>query len=284
MQIMTSTSASASTAGLRRLDRWIILAGLIAVVIAAWVYLLTIGRGLSSDIGSGSTGGSGSMSGTMGSMSSMSDVHSWSLGESGLMLSMWMVMMVAMMLPSAVPMTLIYAAVARKAARDARPVAPTFVFVAGYIAVWCVFSVMATAAEYGLDRLALLSPAMVISSPRIGGILLIAAGVYELTPVKNACLAHCRAPAHFISRHWRHGSLGAAYTGMRLGVYCLGCCWVLMALLFAGGVMSLLWIAGLAAFVLAEKTVPLAALGQRLAAAALVLVGVATLSGVLHLS
>jgi predicted metal-binding membrane protein len=184
-----------------------------------------------------------------------------------------------MMLPTAVPMTLVYSAVARKAAREHHLVAPTFVFVAGYLAIWGLFSVAATAVQNGLDRLALLSPAMVSASPVFGGLLLIGAGIYELTPLKHACLAHCRAPAHFISRHWRGGPAGAFRMGLGLGTYCLGCCWILMSLLFIGGVMNLLWIAAIGAFILLEKTLPFAETGGRVAGAAMIVVGLLSLIG-----
>ena len=186
----------------------------------------------------------------------MTGVQLWTATEYGLRLAMWAVMMVAMMVPTAAPMTLLYAAVARKAAAQHNPLASTFVFVSGYIAMWTIFSLVATIAQHALDQAALLSPMMVSSSAVFGAALLIAAGVYQLTPFKNACLRNCRAPAHFLSRHWRTGNLGAFRMGLRLGAYCVGCCWILMGLLFVGGVMNLLWIAAIAIFVLLEKTIP----------------------------
>jgi predicted metal-binding membrane protein len=191
---------------------------------------------------------------------------------------MWAVMMVAMMVPTAAPMTLMYAAVARKAAAQHNPTAPTFVFVAGYIAMWTVFSLVATIAQYALDRAALLSPMMVSTSTRFGAALLIAAGIYQFTPLKNTCLKNCRAPAHFISRYWRTGNLGAFRLGLRFGAYCVGCCWILMALLFVGGVMNLLWIAAIAIFVLLEKTIPFGDVSGRVAGAAMILVGALSLA------
>ena len=188
-------------------------------------------------------------------------------------------MMVAMMVPTAVPMTLVYAAVARKAAREDHPVAPTFVFVAGYLAIWVLFSVAATAAQSGLDQAALLSPAMVSVSPKLGAGLLIGAGVYELTPSKHACLAHCRAPAHFIAQKWRGGFAGAFRMGLELGTYCLGCCWVLMGLLFVGGLMNLFWVAAIAAFILLEKIMPLAKTGGRVVGPAMIVLGLLSLAG-----
>jgi predicted metal-binding membrane protein len=212
-------------------------------------------------------------------MHSIVEVGPWSVWQFGTRLVMWVVMMVAMMTPTAAPMTLVYAAVARKAAREDKPVAPTFVFVAGYLTVWVLFSVAATAAQGGLDQLALLSSMMVSVSPVLGGSLLLAAGVYELTPLKHACLAHCRAPAHFLSRHWRGGPVGAFRIGLALGAYCLGCCWLLMGLLFVGGVMNLLWIAAISAFVLLEKATRYGEIGGRVVGAAMMLVGILSLIG-----
>ena len=161
--------------------------------------------------------------------------------------------MVGMMVPSATPMSLLFAAVARRARAQGSPVAPTFVFVTGYVAAWTLFSLAATAAQWGLERAALLSPMLASTSAAFGGVLLAAAGLYQWTPWKDACLAHCRAPALFFAAHWRDGPLGAFRMGAAHGLYCLGCCAVLMGLLFFGGVMNLLWVAGLALFVLLEK-------------------------------
>ena len=212
-------------------------------------------------------------------MDAMTVTHPWAAAELGPRMLMWSVMMVAMMVPTAVPMTLVYGAVARKAERDGRPVAPVFVFVAGYVAIWVLFSVAATAAQGGLDELSLLSSNMSSASRYLGGGLLIGAGLYELTPLKHLCLAHCRAPAHFISQRWRGGFLGAFRLGSALGRYCLGCCWILMGLLFLGGLMNLLWVASIAAFILVEKTVPLADRGSRFVGAAMIAAGVLSLSG-----
>jgi predicted metal-binding membrane protein len=206
-------------------------------------------------------------------MDTMTGMQPWAPTEFGLRLAMWAVMMVAMMVPTAAPMTLMYAAVARKAAAQHNPVAPTFVFVAGYIAMWTVFSLLATIAQHALDQAALLSPMMVSRSSLFGAALLIAAGVYQFTPLKNACLRNCRAPAHFLSRYWRTGTLGALRMGLRLGAYCVGCCWILMGLLFVGGVMNLLWIAAIAIFVLREKTIPFGDASGRVAGGAMILVG-----------
>ena len=211
-------------------------------------------------------------------MDAMTGVQPWSATEFGLRLGMWAVMMVAMMVPTAAPMTLMYAAVARKAAAQHNPLAPTFVFVGGYIAMWGVFSLVATVAQHALDQAALLSPMMASRGRMFGAALLIAAGVYQFTPLKNACLRNCRAPAHFLSRYWSAGNLGAFRMGLRHGAYCVGCCWILMGLLFVGGVMNLLWIAAIALFVLLEKTIPFGEVSGRVAGAAMILVGVVSLA------
>ncbi len=203
----------------------------------------------------------------------MMSLHAWTTIDFGLMLAMWTIMMVGMMLPSAGPTTLVYAAVARKAAREGTPIAPTAAFVAGYLAMWTLFSLGATFAQWGLEATALLSPMMVSTSPGLGATLLAGAGLYQLTPLKDACLAHCRSPAHFIAEHWRPGTSGALRMGLEHGAYCLGCCWVLMGLLFFGGVMNLLWIAGITLFVLLEKMVPFGAGGGRLAGAGMIMAG-----------
>ncbi len=206
-------------------------------------------------------------------MTSTVQMHALSAVEFGLLLAMWAVMMIAMMLPTAVPMTLVYAAVARKAARQSNPIAPTFVFVAGYLCVWALFSVIATAVQDGLDGAALLSSRMTSVSPVLGGSVLLAAGLYELSPYKKVCLARCRAPAQFIAQHWRPGWSGAFRMGTYLGAYCVGCCWVLMALLFIGGVMNLLWVALISLFILLEKTLPRAEIGGRMIGVAMIAVG-----------
>lgn len=202
----------------------------------------------------------------------------WTTGTFGIMFAMWVIMMVGMMLPSATPTTLVYAAVARKASREGTPIAPVPTFVAGYLSIWVLFGLAATVAQWGLEQYALLSPMLVSSSPALGGALLLGAGAYQLTPLKNACLEHCRSPAHFIAERWRPGSLGALRLGVEHGAYCLGCCWVLMGLLFFGGVMNLVWIAAITLFVLLEKVVPHGVGGGRLAGIGLIAAGALVLT------
>jgi len=255
-----------SAKSLPRRDRIAVLAALFGVTALAWLYLIDLAiamRGMADMSGGG-----------MSDTAAMLEVRAWTPRHFAMMFLMWAVMMIGMMVPTAAPMTLIYAAVGRKAARQGTPVAPTAAFVAGYVAVWAGFSLAATVAQWGLDRAALLSPMMVSRSPTLGAGLLFAAGIYQLTPFKNGCLEHCRAPAHFIAENWRPGVTGAFRMGLVHGAYCLGCCWILMGLLFLGGVMNLLWIAAITLFVLLEKIVPAGPLAGRLAGLAMILCAV----------
>ena len=181
---------------------------------------------------------------------------------------MWWLMMVAMMLPSAAPAILLYARVRRTRGGDAG-IAQTSVFLAGYLAVWGLFSIGAAVVQSALT-----GPSMALASPRAQAAVLIAAGIYQLSPLKAACLGQCRSPAQFISRHWRPSSSGAVRLGVLHGAYCVGCCWLLMALLFVGGVMNLLWVVALAVLVAIEKLVPGGVWLSRAAGVALLLWGV----------
>jgi predicted metal-binding membrane protein len=172
------------------------------------------------------------------------------------MFLMWWVMMTGMMLPSALPMTLTFATVNRRRRELGTPYVPTAVFVAGYLLAWGAFSMAATALQWGLERAELMTPMMRTSSPLLGGLLFVAVGLYQLTPLKHACLRRCRSPLAFVLERWRDGTAGALRMGMEHGAYCLGCCALLMTLLFVGGIMNLLWVAAIAAWVLLEKILP----------------------------
>ena len=190
--------------------------------------------------------------------------------------AMWAVMMVGMMTPSAAPMILIYARVGRQAAANAKPFAATGWFVAGYLLVWTGFALLAAAGQAALQQAALLDATMAATSQVAGGVILIAAGIYQWTPWKDACLAHCQSPLAFIMRHggFRADPGGALSLGLRHGAYCVGCCWILMALLFVVGVMDLLWIALISAFVLLEKILPVGRLMSRAAGLVLIAAGI----------
>jgi predicted metal-binding membrane protein len=184
-------------------------------------------------------------------------------------------MMVGMMLPSAAPAILLYQ---RSLRGHDQAVVRTYAFAGGYLLAWACFSAGATLLQWALAKAALLSPMMVSASPRLGAALLVTAGVYQWTPLKDKCLTQCRSPAAFITQHFRPGVAGALRVGTLHGLYCVGCCWALMLLLFFGGVMSLLWIGALTIFVLAEKLAPLGAQGGRLSGALLVAAGLLLLA------
>jgi predicted metal-binding membrane protein len=159
----------------------------------------------------------------------------------------------------------------------------TSLFVSAYLVAWASFSTIAVGLQWGLENAALLSPMLVSASAVLGGMLLLAAGIYQLTPLKRACLKHCRSPLQFILTHWRSGASGAFRMGIQHGAYCVGCCWVLMGLLFFGGIMNLYWIIGLAAFVLLEKSIPMGHWLGNLVGIALIAWGTAVLAGALPL-
>jgi predicted metal-binding membrane protein len=223
-------------------DRTVVLGALGLICAIAWAYLVYMGWGMAHmDIGA--------------TMAIMPQMIAWSPLDVALVFAMWSIMMVAMMLPSATPTILLFAALRRQATHS-RALADVAVFVAGYVATWTAFSLLASLMQWGLLEARLVSPMMVAASRALGGGLLLAAGVFELTPFKEACLSKCRAPAAFIAAHWRKGTRGAFTMGLRHGLYCVGCCWLLMLLLFVLGVMNLIWIALLSAFVLVEKILP----------------------------
>ena len=269
------------TERLLRRDRVVVGGGLVVLTVLAWLYILA--------------GASTGMPAwrmislslfphrldemAMGSM--VMHAGMWSLGYSVIMLLMWWVMMVAMMTPSAAPMILLYARATRHAQHGGQlqpGVASTAAFAGGYLLVWLGFSIGATLLMWMLERAGVSSATRMASTGAwLSGGLLIAAGLYQFSPLKNVCLRVCRAPAEFLSRHWRPGASGAMRMGFEHGAFCVGCCWVLMALLFVGGVMNLLWIAILAILVLAEKVAPAGFWISRVSGAVLIAWGVATL-------
>jgi predicted metal-binding membrane protein len=173
-----------------------------------------------------------------------------------LLFIMWWTMMLAMMLPSAAPAILTYAALSRRFAQKGAATAPPGIFAAGYAAIWTGFSAAAVALQMSVERFVPLTGMMAVTSTALGAALLIAAGLYQLSPLKQACLRKCQTPLMFFAHNWRKGYAGALRMGLSHGFYCLGCCWVLMGLLFYGGVMELRWIVGLALYVAAEKLIP----------------------------
>ena len=242
-------------------DRTIVLLALGAVTALAWLYLILMAVAMAD------------MPASMGEAVAMTQIKPWSAADFALMFLMWAIMMVGMMLPSAAPMILVFAAFNRKQHAEGRLFVPTGAFVAGYLLVWTAFSAVATTLQWALDQAALLSPMMVSTSPLLGGLLLIAAGVFQLTPLKNMCLTHCRSPLQFVMTSWRKGAKGAVAMGLHHGAFCLGCCWFLMMLLFFGGVMNLMWIALITIFVFMEKALPYGSLLGRMTAPVMIAVG-----------
>jgi predicted metal-binding membrane protein len=236
-----------------------VIAGLAGVVVCAWAYLIPTSLG---------------MYGRMDGAAKWMMEATWDARYRLLIFLMWAAMMVAMMLPSALPTILIFHKAVRNDPAVRSPSRRMFTFTAGYILAWTGFSVAATLMQWGLARAALLSPMMVSASPWLGGAILIVAGVYQWTPLKYACLRQCRSPLAFLAEYWQPGMPAALRLGLRHGLYCVGCCWALMLLLFVGGVMSLLWICAITTFVLVEKLAPYGAQGGRLSGLALVLAGV----------
>ena len=212
------------------------------------------------------------MYGEMDGPSAWMMTQQWDFTHLLLLFAMWAVMMTGMMLPSAAPTLLIYAGVIRKSPDSERAQAHVYAFAGGYLLIWTVFSLAATVLQRLLARWLLLSP-MMESRGWLGGTLLIVAGLYQITPFKRSCLESCRSPAAFIAAHWQRGITGAFRLGMAHGLFCLGCCWALMLLLFVGGVMNLWWIAALTIFVLLEKLAPLGIQGGRLSGLLIVALG-----------
>ena len=239
--------AGSLEAVLRR-DRMVLVAGLVVVLGMAWGWLVT---------GAGMEMSAVEMTAMAGMDGWLMRPAVWTLAYAVLIFAMWWVMMVAMMLPSAAPMLLLFARVNRKDKEAGAPLVPIALFAAGYLLVWGGFCAVATALQWGLELARLLSPMLVTTNKWLGAGILIAAGLSQFTPLKAICLRHCRTPLGFLLGSWRSGRLGALRMGLEHGAFCLGCCWFLMALLFFGGVMNLYWIAGLAVFVLLEKTIPL---------------------------
>lgn len=239
-----------------RHERTLVLAGLAGVIALAWVWLLA-GAGLhmdEMDIGGGQI---------------MLMAPPWTPGYAATIFIMWIVMMAAMMLPSAAPAILLAAALTRRTG-ELHALASSWQFGLGYLGIWGAFSLVATGLQFALDRAGVLSETMASSSFVLAALLLIAAGVYQWTPWKQACLRHCRSPVEFFTRYWRRGPFGAMRAGAWHGAFCLGCCWMLMGLLFVGGLMNMFWIAGLALLVLIEKLFPFDRRVSQLTGAALV--------------
>jgi predicted metal-binding membrane protein len=255
--VRAAASSSNHERSLRR-DRAMVAAGIATLTLLSWFHLTRMVASM----------GASAADKTMHAAMGMPEMAAWGWSEFVMLFLMWTVMMVAMMLPSAAPILLLVVATYRR--RGIRATQLTTAFGAGYLLAWTGFSMAAAGTQLGLHRATVLSEDMAIHSTLIGGILLAAAGVYQWLPLKGACLTHCRSPLAFLANEWREGTVGALVMGSRHGVYCVGCCWALMALLFAAGVMNLFWVAVIALFVLIEKVAPRGAQVGRVAGVGLV--------------
>jgi len=222
---------------LARRDFFALVSALVMLVAVSWWYLANLPR-------------------AMANLSSAMGVKPWTASDFLMMFVMWSVMMIAMMVPTAMRSVLIFARISAQQERRGRPFVSGYWFASGYILIWTAFSAGATVLQWGLDQATLLSPRMALYSPLIGAAIFMMAGAWQLSPLKDTCLSHCRSPVVFLAQNFRPGMFGAVRLGLRHGLYCLGCCWILMGLLFTGGVMNIFWIIAITIFVLVEKLLP----------------------------
>ncbi len=246
-----------------RRDRALVLVGLGLVAVAAWAYTAYLAW---------------SMAAMDHTAVPALDQQRWTVRDAAAAFLMWVVMMTAMMVPAAAPMIAMVATINRRRRERAEPFTPTAAFVAGYLVAWTGFSALAAGTQGLLHALALLTPMMASASPVFAGVLLIGAGLYQWTLLKDACLARCRSPLGFLMMEWRDGTRGQLIMGARHGLFCVGCCWALMALLFAVSVMNLLWVAALTALVVAERVFRDGDGIRRLVGMGLVLAGIAVIA------
>lgn len=268
----TGTGPAASLAALSGRERIVIGLCLVVVVALAWAYLFYLDRMMAPAMAQ--VAGMTEMAG----MAGMAMARQWSTTDFLFTLAMWIVMMIGMMVASAAPVMLLFAAAHVRRGGRRVPLA-VLAFALGYLLLWSAFALGAALAQWGLHQAALLSPQMTLSSTQAGGAVLVAAGLYQMTPLKRACLRQCQSPLGFLLAHWREGVGGAVKMGIRHGAFCLGCCWALMGVLFVVGVMNLAWVATLAVFILLEKLAPTGIIVSRVAGAAMMVAGVMLLAG-----
>ncbi len=225
-------------------DRAVVMSGLIGVSLLAWTYTAYLATNPAHTF--------------VGTSITHPHIEAWSVRDFLFLFVMWTVMMIAMMVPSASQMILTFAKINRKQQTDPdrEPFSPTAAFLLGYIVVWTGFSALGAVAQWGLHHAALVSAAGVSTNVIFGGLVLVVAGLFQWSRLKNACLTHCRSPLAFFMTSWRPGRSGALVMGLEHGAFCVGCCWALMALMFVAGVMNLLWLAAIAGLVLVEKLAP----------------------------
>jgi predicted metal-binding membrane protein len=235
------------TGALLRCDRVAVVGLLVVVTVAAWAF--TVDQSWRMD----------GMEVTMWrdmNMSMNGMEPSWTLADTALMFVMWSAMMAAMMVPGTAPMVAAFATIQRRRRERSAPHVPVALFVGGYVLAWAGFSAIATALQYLLQKTELLTTMMQSASHYFSAALFLAAGLYQFSPLKERCLSYCRSPDGFILSEWRDGALGAVVMGLRHGLFCMGCCAALMALLFAVAVMDLRWVAALTVLVTTEKLLP----------------------------
>ncbi len=248
---MMDTAGNPARAAVIKRDRLVVLSGVAGIATLAWLVLFPLTRGMN-DM---------AIDATM----TMPGEHTGPGEDAVVVFAMWVVMMVAMMTPSVSPTLLLFTSILRSRAQ--KPFAWVGLFLLGYLLIWSGFSAAAALAQLALHD-------VISTGTVIGGAVLVAAGIFQLTPLKHACLALCRSPQGFFMTEWREGGRGALVMGLRHGVFCLGCCWLLMSLLFVAGVMNLVWMAAIAIFVLVEKAAPFGEWVSRVAGVLLMGAGV----------
>lgn len=224
-------------------DRLIVVNGLFVISILAWLYTIYLYRQME-------------VMDMDALFFAMPMTPKWAATDFILMFVMWLVMMIAMMTPSVAPLILLFAKVNRQRREQQSPFVKTSYMFIGYFVVWAGFSLLATLLQWLLQQLSWLNPDMIITNKILGSVILVTAGIFQFTSLKHTCLNFCKSPLDFIVRYWKEGKKGAVIMGIRNGAYCVGCCWVLMVLLFVSGVMNILWVALIALFVLIEKVSP----------------------------
>ena len=248
-------------------DRMFIPLCILLITVLAWAYLVHLDRQMSADLDYEKAMAAMGMSGSQG----------WTLVDALLAFAMWTVMMIGMMTPAAAPVILLFASM--QSERIGRGTSlEILLFALGYAAIWSGFSAVAAGFQLALHEAAQLSTSMAVTGGYWSGAILIAVGLYQWSSLKSMCLTHCRSPLGFLMTNWRAGKLGAFQMGWRHGVYCLGCCWALMVVLFAVGVMNLVWVALLSGIVLLEKIGPRSATIAKVVGVGLVVFGVATIA------
>lgn len=261
-----------SGAGTLHRQRAIVLAALLLITALAWAWLLQLPTQMAAAPMAEMPGMDMS---NMPGMAMAPVLVPWTPAHALFLFAMWAVMMVGMMTPSVTPMVLLYQRIAQQANAAGHGFAPAGWFLGGYLVAWALFAAVATLAQWALESVALLSPMMSSTSNRFGGAVLVIAGVWQWLPLKDACLSRCRAPLWFVQQHggFQERASGSLRLGFQHGMYCIGCCWALMALLFVGGVMNLMWIAALMILVLLEKVLPGASWFTRIAGVAAICAG-----------